>query len=62
MKVAVDGFQGAVVPAHDTGMQFCDAVDSVPYVFLTFLLTFWQAASNLKSGRDEQQDANNKRK
>lgn len=43
-------------------MQFCDAVDSVRSVSLTFLLSFWQAASTLKSGTDEQQDANNKGK
>jgi hypothetical protein len=58
----VDGFKGAVVPAHDNDRQFCDAVDCVRFAFLAFLLSFWQAASNLKSGTDEQQDANNKGK
>jgi hypothetical protein len=43
-------------------MQFCEAVRSVLFALLAFLLSFWQAASNLKSGTDEQQDANNKGK
>jgi hypothetical protein len=32
------------------------------FAFLASLLIFWQAASNMNSGTDEQQDANNKGK
>jgi hypothetical protein len=41
-------------------MQFCVGKYGVRFAVLAFLLSFWQSASNLKLGRDEQQDVNNK--
>jgi hypothetical protein len=60
--MVVDEFQGPVIPAHDTGLQFCDAKDRVHSAFFAFLLSSWQSARNLNGGTDEQQNANNKRK
>jgi hypothetical protein len=33
IEMVVDGFQGSVVPAHDIGLQFCDAKDRVHSAF-----------------------------